>query len=351
MSTLSHILTTMSLAVCPSRDVMVTFGWGGRLLSMWTVSALTPSADGYLNMRSMGGSPDATLGPKDFPALGDLDYTSMMALAFTCTRDPPLLLVAHKHLGQGVVQVLDIWGRIDHGHLGAPIPTKWGLSIATNQHDMVAVNSYSAHGYSDHVVRLRLYQKNAETPVSWTPLRVLGGGVGCPDHQLLWPEQVRFSQDGTRVCVIDSTNRRLSVFWACNGAFHKHISTGIREMAGLEAVHDGWVVSDREDSNVWFVADDGSDCSDGSDGITTCAISVSTTGTQIEWDRPLDIVVVPGLGLLVEEFFRRRFWCVHTPAMAAMAAMSAVRVSWMAATARAVVWRQGFLERMKRKKT
>jgi hypothetical protein len=59
-----------------------------------------------------------------------------------------------------------------------------------------------------------------------------------------------------------------------------------------------------------------------------------------EFWAPTALAVVPGLGLVVREVSNRRLQVFATPDTIAMAAMSPVRVAWMAAVARGVLRRQ-----------
>jgi hypothetical protein len=56
---------------------------------------------------------------------------------------------------------------------------------------------------------------------------------------------------------------------------------------------------------------------------------------------PTALAVVPGLGLVVQEFHNQRLQVFVSMDTIAMASMPLVRVGWMAAVARAVLRRQG----------
>jgi hypothetical protein len=64
-----------------------------------------------------------------------------------------------------------------------------------------------------------------------------------------------------------------------------------------------------------------------------------------EFDFPVALAVVPGLGLVVREWHNRRLQVFATPDTIAMAAMSHVRVAWMAVVAQGVLRRQSYLGR------
>jgi hypothetical protein len=64
-----------------------------------------------------------------------------------------------------------------------------------------------------------------------------------------------------------------------------------------------------------------------------------------EFDFPVALAVVPGLGLVVRELDGCRLQVFATPDTIAMAAMSHVRVAWMVVVARGVFRRQSYLAR------
>jgi sugar lactone lactonase YvrE len=172
----------------------------------------------------------------------------------------------------------------------------------------------------------------------WEAVRVIGDGVGGPgsrDGQLKAPHGLRFSRDGSTICVADSLNARASVFRAGDGGFVQHVATGLRGPKDVEEVEGGWLVACLGSHSVEFVGNGG-----GGDGSGRPFLGKAGGGYGSgdgEFDGPTALAVVPGLGLVVREWGNRgRLQVFATPETVAMAAMSCMRVTWMVAVARAV---------------
>jgi hypothetical protein len=103
----------------------------------------------------------------------------------------------------------------------------------------------------------------------------------------------------------------------------------------------GWLVACSGSHTVEIVSDCGGDARCASLGQEP-ASSDDCSGDG-ELDYPTALALVPGLGLLVREGGYRGT-CVQvfaTQDVFAMATMSALRVGWMVAVARGVLWRHG----------
>jgi hypothetical protein len=113
------------------------------------------------------------------------------------------------------------------------------------------------------------------------------------------PYGLRFSADGSMVCVADKKNGRVCAFRVGDGAFLQHIATGLREPTDVEEVEGGWLVACQA-SNSLVVARraGGTATGSGTEPTVTCAGPGEAEG-ELHW--PSGLAVVPGLGLVVRE--------------------------------------------------
>jgi hypothetical protein len=145
---------------------------------------------------------------------------------------------------------------------------------------------------------------------------------------------LRFTWDGSAICVADAGNDRASVFRVGDGWFVRHMAMGLDYPRDVEEVEGGWLVACAGTDTVEFVCDD-----DGGDGGGRPSLGEAGGGFGSgdgELAYPSALVIVPGLGLVVREYGNRRLQVFATPDAIAMAAMPLVRVAWMAAVARGV---------------
>jgi hypothetical protein len=150
------------------------------------------------------------------------------------------------------------------------------------------------------------------------------------------PNGLRFSGDGSTLCVVDAGNGRASVFRVDNGWFVRHMATGLGGPRDVEDVEGGWLVTGGS-GTVEFLGD--SDEGGGGGGRPFLGKAGGGVGSGGgEFRGPTALSVVPGLGLVVRELYRLQVFA--TPDTIAMAAMSPVRVAWMAAVACGVLRRQ-----------
>jgi hypothetical protein len=127
------------------------------------------------------------------------------------------------------------------------------------------------------------------------------------------------------------------VFRVGDGAFVKHIATGLNGPWDVEEVEGGWLVACFHSDSVEFVCDVVG--GDGGGRPRARRASLGRAGGGYgkgdgEFSCPAALTVVSGLGLVVRERGNRRLQVFATPDTIAMAAMSPVRVAWMAARGR-----------------
>ena len=125
----------------------------------------------------------------------------------------------------------------------------------------------------------------------------------------------------------DRGNNRVSLFRVANGAFVRHLATGLRGSCDVEEVEGGWAVACASSHTVEFVGGDGRSCVE------------KAGGGDGEFANPAALALVPGLGLVVREYYGRRLQVFSTPDMMAMRRMAPIRVAWMVAAARAILCR------------
>ena len=173
----------------------------------------------------------------------------------------------------------------------------------------------------------------------WTAVRVVGGGFGGPgsaDGQLHRPRGLRFSGDGTGLAVAEYSNDRVTVFRVEDGSFVRHVATGLGGPCDVEEYDGGWLVACPLAHTIEFVGDGVED------GVGGRARLGELGDGDGELEAPSALALVPGLGLAVRECQwgnggRLQFFTTHDAI--AMASMSAVRVGWLVAVARAVLQR------------
>jgi hypothetical protein len=157
--------------------------------------------------------------------------------------------------GNDAVHVIDVVHGKHVGYVAGPGSVAGPRGVAARK-SLVAVSAWQELGRGDHIVQI--YEGSGET---WTPVRVLGGGFGFPgraDGQLDMPAGLRFS-GGIRgveddddhdhdmtVVVAERWNDRLSMFRARDGAFVRHVVTGVLLPADVQEFENGWLVAGHE---------------------------------------------------------------------------------------------------------
>jgi hypothetical protein len=251
----------------------------------------------------------------------------------------PLLLVTDA--GADAVHVVDVVGRTHAGYLAPPGSIAGPRGVAASETSyLVAISSWKKERSRDHVVVV--YTGSGAV---WEAVRVIGGGFGGPgsrDGQFsIWfsrPYGLRFSGDGSSICVADCGNDRASVFRVDDGGFVRHIATELSSPFDVEEVEGGWLVACWDLHRVEFVCDG---YGGGGGGRPSLGKADGRYGPgDGEFDCPAALAVVPGLGLVVRECIGGRLQVFATPDTIAMAAMCPVRMAWMTVVARGVLRRQ-----------
>jgi hypothetical protein len=172
----------------------------------------------------------------------------------------PLLLVTDH--GHDAVHLVDVEARAHAGYLAAPgsIAGPRGVA-ASGASPLVAVNAWKEEYSGDHVVVV--YRGSGSV---WEAVRVIGAGFGGPgsrDGHLKVPMGLRFSGDGSGICVADYGNDRTSVFRVADGGFVRHIATLLSYPCDVEKVEGGWLVASSGSHRVGFVGDGAGDVGGG----------------------------------------------------------------------------------------
>jgi hypothetical protein len=262
---------------------------------------------------------------------GYLAFTTPITAA---SRGRHLLLVAD--VGANAVHLVDVVSRRHAGYLASPgsIPGPRGVAASATS-PLVAVSAWKRLLCGDHVVVVF-----RGSGALWEVVRVIGRGFGGPgegDGQLKEPFGLRFSGDGSVICVADAGNNRTSVFRVGDGGFVRHIATGLRYPRDVVEVEGGWLVVCSGSSSVEFVGD-----GIGDDGVGRPSLGKAGGGHGSgdgEFNGPTALAMVLGLGLVVREHGNDRLQVFVTPDTIAMAAMSRMRVAWLVAVARAALHR------------
>ena len=262
-------------------------------------------------------------------------------LAFTGPATCRHLIVTDA--GHDAVHVIDVPGRAHVGYVAAPGTIAGPRGVAARG-SLVAVSAWKSDAFGDHVVQL--FEGSGAT---WTPVRVLAGGFGRPgraDGQLCMPYGLRFTVDGTVLVVADNFNDRVCAFRVEDGSFVGHVATGLKDPMDVEECQGGWLVACERWHSVEFVGSGRGGVGPVGAGADAhhrvpCQTALGTRGRRGSEDGelncPIALAMVPDLGLVVLD--EDGLQVFDTPDIRAMAAMSALRVAWMVAAARAVARR------------
>jgi hypothetical protein len=320
------------LAACPALGLLVSSDYNKNTLSVWELPGGASGSSGASGRADASAGADAggasvggggrlrlvcTLGGAGSAALMQFDfgngdgYSGLLAFTppTTASRDSdsthPLLLVTDH--GHDAVHVVDVVGRTHAGYVASPgsIAGPRGVA-ATSSSDgtvLVAVSAWKDSGFGDHVVVV--YRGSGRV---WQEVRVIGGGFGAPgsrDGQLRRPFGLRFSGGGSGVSVADWGNGRASVFRVDDGGFVRHMATSLSSPWDVEEVEGGWLFACGIPlHSVVFVGD-----GVGGDGGGRPSLGKAGGGHGSgdgEFWYPTALAVVPGLGLVVREWFNDR---------------------------------------------
>ena len=323
------------LAASLPLGVLVTSDVRHNTLSVWSLPGNSTDGNGLDLVYTLGGhgSPE----PMRFLFANEEGYSGFLAFASR------LLLVTD--CGHDTVHMVDVASRAHVGYLAAPGSITGPRGVAANG-TLVAVSAWKTEGSEDHMVHI--YRS---VGTAWTHVRAIGaGGTYFGSEAAGWltcPYGVRFSADGSAICVADAWNDRVSLFRVSDGWFIRHIATGLNCPYDVEEVEEGvWAACCRASHTVKFV-------SNGDEDISSRWVCLGNADEGCkrpgEFDIPTTLTLVPGLGLIVREWGNERFQVFSTLDVLAMHTMSAIRVGWMAATYRAIVNRESLLGSKRRR--
>jgi hypothetical protein len=310
------------LAACPALGLLVTSDSDKNTLSVWGVpdgasggggaaGGAGASAGAGARGASAGGGGDGlrlvcTLGgagsvaPMQFDFGRGAGYSGYLAFTPPTTTTSgsssssahPLLLVTDH--GHDAVHLVDVVGQTHAGYLASPgsIAGPRGVA-ASGTSPLVAVSAWKERDSGDHVVVV--YRGSGAV---WEAVRVIGGGFGARDGQLKGPYGLRFSGDGSAICVADYD--RVCMFRVGDGGFVRHMATGLRVPFDVEEVEGGWLVACYGSHTVEFVSD-----GVGGDGGGRPSLGGYGSGDG-EFECPTTLAVVPGLGLVVRDYGNER---------------------------------------------
>jgi hypothetical protein len=329
--------------VCKSLGLLVTSALSSNTLAVWHLPPeCLDSADTWLQnpgpdqglrtlklLCTLGG--ETSRPPMRFFFNCGADGPSGM-LAFTSPTDdhPPLLLVTD--CGHDAVHVLDVAsgvhvGSQSHvGFLAAPksIRGPKGVAVCPNT-NMVAVSAWNTN--NTHAVVL--YRGSG--PV-WEQVWAVEGVHGLRNCNR--PYGLRFTKDGSAVCVTASSTNNICFLRARDGKFDGHLAHGLQVPRDVELVQGGWAVACVNSHSVEFIMN-----GPGFEPERT-SLSLGRPGGLAgrkdgEFEKPSALAAIPGFGLVVFEAGRkgRLQFFVHAHVMA-MRAMSRIRVAWMVAVCR-----------------
>lgn len=223
-------------------------------------------------------------------------------MAFT---DPDALIII-TDAGHDAVHVIDVVGQTHVGYVAAPGSLAGPRGIATRGR-RTAISAWNGRNLlGNHKVHL-FEGSGAE----WVALRVLA--------YLYRPFGLRFTRDGAGLAVTCSGNNSATIISAVDGSLVRLIASGLSALGDIEECEGGWlvVVSVGFTRGLEFVSNDG------------------VTRAKLMLNLPVSLALVPGLGLLVRDNGLNRIYVFWTADMVAMDAMSAPRVAWCSAVARA----------------
>jgi hypothetical protein len=314
------------LAACPSLGLLVTSDDDENTLSVWSLpnggsgdggASGEPGAsagagacgawaggggiDGLRLVCTLGGA--GSVAPMQFmfsDGEGFLAFTPPVSTSTITTTTAslarPLLLVTDA--GYDAVHLVDVVDRTHAGYLASPGSIAGPRGVAASRTSpLVVVSAWKEEGSGDHVVVV--YRGVGAV---WEAVRVIGGGLGGPgsrDGQLDMPYGLRFSADGTGICVTDWGNGRASVFRVGDGGFVRHMATGLSGPLDVEEVEGGWLVACYGSDTVEFVGDGDGGESGGRHFLGKAGGGYGSGDGEFGY--PSTLAVVAGLGLVVRE--------------------------------------------------
>jgi hypothetical protein len=249
------------LAACPALGLLVTSDCEDNTLSVWDLQVGTSGSDAFgvagasagAGAASGGASAGGGGGLRLVCTLGGAGSVTPMQFKFnglttgylaftppttttTCgssSGGQPLLLVTDAR--HDAVHVVDVVGRTHVGYLASPGSVAGPRGVAASgASPLAAVSAWKTYNSGDHVVMV--YRGSG---AAWEAVRVIGCGFLAPgsrDGQLFAPVGLRFSGDGSVICVVEYGNDRASVFRVGDGGFVRHMATGLSLPMDVEEV-------------------------------------------------------------------------------------------------------------------
>jgi hypothetical protein len=314
------------VAVCLALGLLVTSAAGTNTLGMFALPSY-PGTDATFSYRglpwvcALGGASSPAPMQFKFCDGGNSGY-----LAFIGPATSRLLLVTDA--GHDAVHVVDVVHRVHAGYVAAPGTIAGPRGVAARG-SLVAVSAWKTRDSGDHVVHL--FEGSG---AGWSVVRTLAGGFGGPggaDGQLRCPFGLRFTADGTGLAVADFDNGRVTLVGIADGSFVQHVATALCGPFDVEEWEGGWLVACGGSHTVESVV--GSCCSGGSSSGGGSGMRASGGGAGAgagaggggggfgsgdgspgrvtlgkrgdghgDFNEPVALTLVPGLGLVVREW-------------------------------------------------
>ena len=306
----SSIEAGYGLASCPSLGLLATSDDIRNTISVWGVPLSSDCSDGGLvRMCTLGGR--GSKAPMQFKF--GCDKWASGLLAFTSAKSPPLLLVSDA--GHDAVHIVDVVSQTHVGYVASPGSIAGPRGVAAcGTSSLVAVSAWRDWDAEDHVVVVY-----SGSGAHWEAVRVIGGRR---HPQFIMPFGLRFSADGSNICVAERGNDRISLLRVSDGEYVRHIKAGIftRSPFDVEEVDGGWMVVCH--NRLVCIHDDFRK--------VLFEFSMSAAATM------------PGLGVVVRHNITASGICMQVLSdedTMSMWTMSGMRVVWMTVVARGMMYR------------
>ena len=230
--------------------------------------------------------------------------------------DTPLLLVSN--LGKNAVHVVDVASTTHKMDLAPPGKLYFPRGVAGNMGSR-GPSSLIAVSQSDpffHGVSLFAWSSSSR---AWGVVRLI-----VFRGTLFHPGGLRFTGDGTTLCVADAYCNCLRLFDSGSGEYVVSLPTS-KSPKDAEEVEDGWMVLCRRSSKavLEFVKSDGS-------------VRRALSEFEVWSEGKVSLARIPGVGIAVN--CRDGVTVYASASVAAMLRMAPIRVAWMVAVARAILF-------------
>jgi hypothetical protein len=248
--------------------------------------------------------------------------------------DPgPLLLVTDP--GANAVHVVDVVGRVHVGYLAPPgsIPGPRGVA-ASRTSPLVAVSAERMWVKGSHGVRV--YRGSG---AEWVEVRVI------EPPGLAMPRGLRFSGDGSALCIAECHHNRVSVVRAEDGSLVRHAGTG-GSPSDVEEVEGGWLVASNFSTHAAIVLVGGREGGEGPSIRGWRALVPTQPGAsggphsidEGMFRGPIGLALVPGVKLALRDCGRGgRLQVFAIPPHLVRMPLSPLRLAWIVAVVRGVL--------------